>query len=56
MFCILRMGLVHDNDDKCNPYNGDKKSQHVMEMALGFSANPWSWSNCSKHLLTKFLE
>ena len=48
--------MVHDNDDKCKQFNSDKKSQHVMEMALGFSANPWSWSNCSRQFLTSFLE
>ena len=50
------MGLIHDNDEKCQVYNGEEKFQSVMEMTLGFSENPWSWSNCSRELMTRFLE
>ena len=50
------MGLVHDNDEKCKKFNGARKTQHVMEMALGYSTNPWSWSNCSRNHLTQFLK
>lgn len=47
--------MPHDDDLKCNPYRGTTK-MHVMSRMLDHNTYPWSWSNCSRHYLTEFLE
>ena len=53
--CVFRLGLVHDDDEKCRKFPRDKE-HHVMEKSLGYSSNPWSWSACSRDMLTRLLE
>ncbi|XP_071816221.1 A disintegrin and metalloproteinase with thrombospondin motifs 9-like isoform X2 [Apostichopus japonicus] len=46
--------LPHDDAIKCEQYFSG--SYHVMAPTLNHSSKPWSWSNCSRHFLTSFLE
>uniref|UniRef100_A0A1B6E0Y8 Peptidase M12B domain-containing protein n=1 Tax=Clastoptera arizonana TaxID=38151 RepID=A0A1B6E0Y8_9HEMI len=49
------LNMPHDDDIKCNPYRGTTK-MHVMSRMLDEHTYPWSWSNCSRHYLTEFLD
>ncbi|KAJ8046666.1 A disintegrin and metalloproteinase with thrombospondin motifs 9 [Holothuria leucospilota] len=46
--------LPHDDARKCEEYIGS--AYHVMAPTLNHSTKPWTWSNCSRHYLTSFLE
>ncbi|BES98776.1 a disintegrin and metalloproteinase with thrombospondin motifs [Nesidiocoris tenuis] len=48
------LNMPHDEDIRCKSYNVDKRS-HVMARVLDNNTFPWSWSECSRHILTEFL-
>lgn len=49
--------MPHDDDKKCDRFRGNRSSkQNIMSRMLDQNTNPWSWSNCSKHFVTEYLE
>ena len=52
-----RLNMPHDDDKKCEKYraNGIHKT-NIMSRMLDHNTHPWSWSNCSKHFVTEFVE
>ena len=59
LFFFSRFDLPHDDDMRCRKpfYDRDPKAKtHVMSPTIDEYTDPWSWSECSSRLLTKFLE
>lgn len=52
--CVCSM--PHDDDMRCVKYSGGVKETNIMSYTLQNGKKPWSWSKCSKHFLTEFLE
>ncbi|XP_016952384.1 A disintegrin and metalloproteinase with thrombospondin motifs 20 isoform X1 [Drosophila biarmipes] len=54
------LNMNHDDDDKCMPYvarnNNNNKVLHIMSAVMGIHMHPWSWSKCSRHFVSEFLE
>lgn len=48
--------MPHDDDQRCGALNGQTVRHNVMSRMLDHNTYPWSWSNCSRHFLTEFLE
>uniref|UniRef100_T1J214 Peptidase M12B domain-containing protein n=1 Tax=Strigamia maritima TaxID=126957 RepID=T1J214_STRMM len=50
------LSMPHDDDFiKCHRINNGKQ-YHVMARMLDYNTYPWSWSTCSSHFLTEFLD
>lgn len=52
----FRLNMPHDNDAKCKDFEGIDKMSHVMSIKLSQDTHPWTWSICSRHFLTEYLE
>jgi hypothetical protein len=52
------LGIPHDHDEKCRDMrtNQTNGKYNIMSKMLDFNAFPWTWSNCSRHFITEFLE
>ncbi|XP_017143471.2 A disintegrin and metalloproteinase with thrombospondin motifs 9 isoform X1 [Drosophila miranda] len=53
------LNMPHDDDKQCQPYNtksGSNKEMHIMSSVMGIHMHPWSWSKCSQHFVSEFLE
>ncbi|XP_017067675.2 A disintegrin and metalloproteinase with thrombospondin motifs 9 isoform X2 [Drosophila eugracilis] len=53
------LNMNHDDDDKCLPYltrQNNNKVLHIMSSVMGIHMHPWSWSKCSRHFVSEFLE
>ncbi|XP_017053431.1 A disintegrin and metalloproteinase with thrombospondin motifs 9 isoform X2 [Drosophila ficusphila] len=53
------LNMNHDDDDKCLPYvtrHNNNKLLHIMSSVMGIHMHPWSWSKCSRHFVSEFLE
>ncbi|ALC46009.1 CG14869 [Drosophila busckii] len=53
------LNMPHDDDDRCNKYNareGNNRTLHIMASVMGDHMHPWSWSKCSQHYISEFLE
>ncbi|GAB0092696.1 A disintegrin and metalloproteinase with thrombospondin motifs 9 [Sergentomyia squamirostris] len=51
------MSMPHDDDAKCDQFHNKKKKRHfIMSRMLDHNTHPWSWSNCSRHYITEYLE
>ncbi|XP_043232407.1 A disintegrin and metalloproteinase with thrombospondin motifs 9-like isoform X4 [Amphibalanus amphitrite] len=50
------LNIPHDDDSKCQQYMGSEKVQFVMSRMLDHNTFPWSWSKCSRHYLTEYLD
>ncbi|XP_050542210.1 A disintegrin and metalloproteinase with thrombospondin motifs 20-like isoform X1 [Daktulosphaira vitifoliae] len=50
------LSMHHDDDAKCKEYGQLDSVQHVMSRMLGHNSHPWTWSACSRHFLTEFLD
>ncbi|XP_025423198.1 A disintegrin and metalloproteinase with thrombospondin motifs 9-like isoform X2 [Sipha flava] len=50
------LNMPHDNDAKCKDFEGIDKMSHVMSIKLSQDTHPWTWSVCSRHFLTEYLE
>ncbi|KRG01112.1 A disintegrin and metalloproteinase with thrombospondin motifs 20 [Drosophila mojavensis] len=48
--------MPHDDDDRCKPYNMKSGTLHIMSSVMGDNMYPWSWSKCSQHYVSEFLE
>ncbi|KAL4226991.1 A disintegrin and metalloproteinase with thrombospondin motifs 9 [Mactra antiquata] len=51
--------LPHDDDNRCRRplYGRDPNARtHIMSPTIDGQTDPWSWSECSSRLLTKFLD
>ncbi|KAK3601758.1 hypothetical protein CHS0354_016122 [Potamilus streckersoni] len=52
--------LPHDDDLKCQPlYQKSRNSDnhtHLMSPTLDQDVDPWSWSECSRRLITEFID
>ncbi|XP_060563969.1 A disintegrin and metalloproteinase with thrombospondin motifs 9-like isoform X2 [Ruditapes philippinarum] len=51
--------LPHDDDNRCRRpiYDRDPTAKtHIMSPTIDEKTDPWSWSDCSSRLLTKFLD
>ncbi|GIY63959.1 a disintegrin and metalloproteinase with thrombospondin motifs 9 [Caerostris extrusa] len=46
----------HDDDAKCNRFHKQGQRLHVMARMLDYNSYPWTWSECSRHFITTFLE
>lgn len=55
VYCY-RLNMPHDDDPKCLRYRDSSRVHNVMSRMLDHKAYPWAWSNCSRHVLTEFLE
>ncbi|XP_026471997.1 A disintegrin and metalloproteinase with thrombospondin motifs 9-like [Ctenocephalides felis] len=53
------LNMPHDDDDKCAAFR-DKvvpsAKDNIMSRMLDHNTYPWSWSQCSRHFITDFLE
>ncbi|EDV93015.1 GH18512 [Drosophila grimshawi] len=53
------LNMPHDDDDRCKQYNskpGNNLTLHIMSSVMGDHMHPWSWSKCSRHYVSEFLE
>ncbi|XP_065369742.1 A disintegrin and metalloproteinase with thrombospondin motifs 9 isoform X3 [Calliphora vicina] len=52
------LNMPHDDDDRCKQFNkpGVKRKLHIMSSVMGDDIHPWSWSDCSRHYVSEFLE
>uniref|UniRef100_A0A336JY65 CSON006040 protein n=1 Tax=Culicoides sonorensis TaxID=179676 RepID=A0A336JY65_CULSO len=51
------LNMPHDDDKKCDEYRKQQPyKQNIMSRMLDQNTNPWSWSECSKHFVTEYLE
>lgn len=48
--------MPHDDDAKCKDFGQQDGMHHVMSRMLGHNSHPWTWSICSRHFLTEYLE
>lgn len=48
--------MPHDGDFKCSQHLKKDKGHFIMSSALDQFTNLWQWSNCSRQLLTEYLE
>ncbi|XP_055852459.1 A disintegrin and metalloproteinase with thrombospondin motifs 9 [Episyrphus balteatus] len=51
------LNMPHDDDNRCldfKPYG--KSTLHIMSSTMGDDIHPWSWSDCSRHYVSEFLE
>jgi hypothetical protein len=53
---VYRLNMPHDDDPKCVRFRDSSNVHNVMSRMLDHKAYPWAWSNCSRHILTEFLE
>lgn len=53
----FRLSMPHDDDSKCAEFRKTGKTQqNIMSRMLDHNTHPWSWSTCSRHFVTEFLE
>ncbi|XP_077545938.1 ADAM metallopeptidase with thrombospondin type 1 motif A isoform X1 [Haemaphysalis longicornis] len=50
------LNIPHDDDQKCAKYRLASQPLHVMARMLDYNSHPWSWSVCSRHYVTTFLD
>lgn len=51
------LSMPHDDDTKCAEFRTPGKTQqNIMSRMLDHNTHPWSWSDCSRHYVTEFLE
>lgn len=51
------LSVPHDDDVKCKPYRREgTNSSKIMSRMLDQNTIPWSWSECSRHYVTEYLE
>ncbi|KAH8265475.1 hypothetical protein KR038_008664 [Drosophila bunnanda] len=52
------LNMHHDDDPQCQPFNSrhGNKEMHIMSSVMGVHMHPWSWSRCSRHYVSEFLE
>ncbi|XP_075524817.1 ADAM metallopeptidase with thrombospondin type 1 motif A isoform X1 [Dermacentor variabilis] len=50
------LNIPHDDDQKCAKYRLASQPLHVMARMLDYNSHPWSWSACSRHYVTNFLD
>lgn len=53
-----RLNMPHDDDAKCQRFkrSGSTSNLHIMSSIMGDDIHPWSWSDCSRHYVSEFLE
>jgi len=54
----LSLNMPHDDDKRrCEKFmDNSTLKQNIMSRMLDHNTYPWSWSNCSRHFATEFLE
>ncbi|XP_014286449.1 A disintegrin and metalloproteinase with thrombospondin motifs 15 isoform X3 [Halyomorpha halys] len=50
------LNIPHDDSRSCDAFRSPQDKPHLMARTLDRDTRPWSWSNCSRTLLTEFLE
>ncbi|XP_062553913.1 A disintegrin and metalloproteinase with thrombospondin motifs 1 isoform X2 [Armigeres subalbatus] len=51
------LSMPHDDDARCAPYRNEASGkQNIMSRMLDQNTHPWSWSKCSRHFVTEYLE
>ena len=52
------LGIPHDDEDKCKAfYNRTQRpTSNVMARMIDIKSHMWSWSACSKHFITEYLD
>lgn len=61
------LGIPHDDEDKCKKYYASPEGRqelerhrpsemNVMSRMIDFNSDMWSWSPCSRHFITEFLD
>ncbi|RWS30159.1 disintegrin and metalloproteinase with thrombospondin motifs gon-1-like protein [Leptotrombidium deliense] len=50
------LSIPHDDDDKCKRFNQPDQKHNIMARMLDYNSNLWSWSQCSQHFITEFLD
>ncbi|XP_073974376.1 ADAM metallopeptidase with thrombospondin type 1 motif A isoform X2 [Rhodnius prolixus] len=50
------LNMPHDGDFKCSQHLKKDKGHFIMSSALDQFTNLWQWSNCSRQLLTEYLD
>ncbi|XP_062125602.1 LOW QUALITY PROTEIN: A disintegrin and metalloproteinase with thrombospondin motifs 9 [Drosophila sulfurigaster albostrigata] len=53
------LNMPHDDDDRCKGHitkTGNNRTLHIMSSVMGTHMHPWSWSKCSRHYVSEFLE
>lgn len=51
-----RLSMPHDDDNKCKDFEQQDGMHNVMSRMLDHNSHPWTWSACSRHFLTEYLE
>ncbi|KFB39608.1 AGAP004201-PA-like protein [Anopheles sinensis] len=51
------LGMPHDDDNRCSRHRGNSSgNDRIMSRTMDGNTHPWQWSNCSRHILTEYLE
>ncbi|XP_053671313.1 A disintegrin and metalloproteinase with thrombospondin motifs 9 [Anopheles nili] len=51
------LGMPHDDDNRCQRYRGTLHGNNrIMSRTIDHNTHPWQWSNCSRQILTEYLE
>lgn len=50
------LNMPHDDDNKCKDFEQQGGMHNVMSRMLDHNSHPWTWSACSRHFLTEYLE
>uniref|UniRef100_A0AAG5CXC9 Peptidase M12B domain-containing protein n=1 Tax=Anopheles atroparvus TaxID=41427 RepID=A0AAG5CXC9_ANOAO len=51
------LGMPHDDDSRCLQHRGNSTgNDRIMTRTMDQDTHPWLWSNCSRHILTEYLE
>lgn len=48
--------MPHDDDERCKQHNTKGNQLHIMSSIMGDHMHPYSWSKCSQHYVSEFLE
>ncbi|KAG1685919.1 A disintegrin and metalloproteinase with thrombospondin motifs 20 [Nymphon striatum] len=50
------LNIPHDGEKVCDEFNNNSTISNIMAAVMGEESDPWSWSKCSRHFLTEFLD
>ncbi|XP_066997259.2 A disintegrin and metalloproteinase with thrombospondin motifs 4 isoform X2 [Anabrus simplex] len=50
------LNMPHDDAEDCKLFSKSHITNNVMSRMLDGTTSPWSWSACSRHFLTEYLE
>lgn len=48
--------MQHDDHPSCAQFRNEGEKERVMTRTLDIDTDHWTWSACSRHALTEFLQ